>query len=205
MEEWETGFGSSVSWSTVKSGTNLFLVGETANNGISAHGAITSTTTASNRTDAQDGPCTGGSDAEMGATNNDPFDYYTRETKKMTEANASGRAISNWDSLEILPLNKSSNGSPTKVNLPGTTGLRLTILGNAAGPDCAMFRSEAYGTNQSASFSAFTLSADGKNLTLTYTGTLQKASTPQGPWTDVSNAVRPYTVSSEGSLFYRVR
>jgi hypothetical protein len=195
MQQWETDTGSCVSWFTVKSGTNLFLVAETANN-IPAGTSATSTTNGSGRP--------GASAAE--ATNKDPFEYYTRQTKKMIDAYAPGRAISNWDSLEILPLTKSTNGFPTTINLTGTTTLRLTIPGSPAAPDCAVFRSEACATNRPASFTSFTISADGKNLTLVYSGTLQWASALSGPWTNVLNAVGPYTApfAVQGSLFYQV-
>jgi hypothetical protein len=99
-----------------------------------------------------------------------------------------------------------TNGTPTTVNLSGTTTLRLTMLpGSAEDLDYIAFRPKAVASNGSASFSAFTLSADRKSLTLTYTGTLQSAPVLQGPWADVPNAVSPYTATiATGNLFFRV-
>jgi hypothetical protein len=62
------------------------------------------------------------------------------------------------------------------------------------------------GTN-TVSFTNVSVSADHKSATLTYTGTLQSADVVTGPWTPVSGANSPatITITPTGNKFYRVQ
>jgi hypothetical protein len=137
------------------------------------------------------------------------------QTKKMLGVFSPGRATAGWDNLEIFQLAADTNGTPTTVNLSGKATLRVTMLpGSAEDMDYLAFRPKATtsgggggGGNTNIVFSAISVSADKKSATLTYSGTLQSADNLKGPWTPVTGATSPatITIANTGNKFYRVQ
>jgi hypothetical protein len=132
------------------------------------------------------------------------------QTKQKLGVFAPGRATAGWDVLEVFQLTKDTNGTPTTVHLAGTTTLRLTLLpGAASDEDYLAFvpvASGGGGGGGTNSFSSVKVSADGKSLILTYTGTLQSSATVNGTYAPVSGASSPYTAPITGNEeFFRVQ
>jgi hypothetical protein len=129
------------------------------------------------------------------------------QTKQKLGVFQPGRATAGWDVMEVFQLTKDTNGTPATVTLKGTSTLRLTLLPGAnADEDYLAFVPASGGGGGGGSFSSVKVSADGKSLILTYTGTLQSSATVNGTYAPVSGASSPYTAPITGSEeFFRVQ
>lgn len=90
-----------------------------------------------------------------------------------------------------------------------------SIAGSVAVPICAVSQGGAYELNGGlvgnypipAEGTRVSIErADATQLRVVFTGTLQTAESPVGPWVDIVAAVSPFAVSpSEGARYYRSR
>lgn len=113
-------------------------------------------------------------------------------------------ATGGWDTWHIVQL-KDDSSNPVQVTLGGETTLRFTVLpGNLDFDYLAFVPAPVVGTGPK--FSAVQLKGNNVLVEWTGTGTLQHANDITGPWTDISGATSPRTVTPNGSReFFRLK
>jgi hypothetical protein len=159
-------------------------------------------------------------------TLNAPFSVldWVNPTNNMPGGGTFGSGLAEPVTQALAPLlaPRNENTTPSTrvdgIRLPGASKqksvmLRFYQLGNCSwwwGVDNLAFYDIAPSVTPppaNAAFSNVSVSADRKNLVLTYTGTLQSADVVNGPYNPVSGANSPATVpiASTGNKFYRVQ
>lgn len=107
-----------------------------------------------------------------------------------------GVGTGNWSSLDLIPF-EAADGSLATFNLGANTTVRWTLL---QGHDLDYLLFYPVASSPSATV-AVTRSATG--ISIAWTGSaLQRASAPQGPYTDVAGAANPYATSTDGAAAY---
>lgn len=119
------------------------------------------------------------------------------------------KATGNWDVWHIVPL-QDDTGNPIPLTLGGETTLRLSILpGSNEDIDYIAFVpavTKVVPPGGTLKFTSSSLKGGNAIFEWTGTGTLQSADDVTGPWTDVSGATSPRTVTIAGNRkFYRLK
>jgi hypothetical protein len=106
-----------------------------------------------------------------------------------------GRDVNNWLGRSQYP-DPYWSGKYNEFRIySGAMGPAQVAANHAAGPDALPAAAPTLAASRNAA-----------GLVVTYTGTLQSAETPSGPWSDVAGAQTPATIPASGSArFFRAR